>query len=101
MFAPGPYKTYRTLIQVEGRTDTYDGPVWGTIARVDLSAQEDSEARHWHVRGDAEDTARLMASAPELYEALELFLISEKQLRDAGWKAECDKALAVIKSIQS
>lgn len=45
--------------------------------------------------------ARLIAAAPDLYGALEAFLISEKQLRDAGWKVECDAALAVIKSAQS
>ena len=47
---------------------------------------------------EAKSNARLIAAAPDLMEALCFLMLpsTEKALREAGFKTECDKARAAI-----
>jgi len=70
---PGPWQAdpYTHSISTEGQCDVIDWPVWGSIARVEPTEQEDEDGRIWTCSGDQGANARLIAASPDLLAALQ------------------------------
>ena len=73
---PGPYQSFNLMIMADGKTNTYDGTVIGTIAIARSLEQSDSEGRKWTCKGDACDNAKLFAAAPDLLDALNNLMVA-------------------------
>ena len=85
MYTKGPWK-------VNGRGANIVCDEYGN--RI-VSTARDLSCDVWG--SDSKDNARLISAAPEMLEALELFLIVAEKLHNAGFKAEIKEAQRVIK----
>lgn len=95
---PGPWQAgdgiFSKSILACGSTDTYSGPVWAAIARVELVEAQDSDGRMWYARGTAELNAAFIAHAREDIPAL-LATLAATKARLAEVERERDRFQAL------